>query len=267
MLRVGTSPACSSTRAFARGALFDPRWLLDFRTSTTSRHFSSPSRHFSSSSSRILLLPRATPACHFPSSVHRTSSIATRIILGMNCHQKNPYQPFDVGLLPSQRHLLGTSSGRHLLNLLGTDIRHFASLTPEVADRQDRLLKGQMALFWAGMWFMAFGAMFAIIPLFKLWCMSTGDSARADRNFTGHKEYDCLDQKDDPVCANRIVKVNFNGTVSHKLDWEFGPQQHAIYVAPGETALAFFKAKNVGTKPTLEEIKHQFPSDTNCSKK
>ncbi|KAF6093132.1 cytochrome c oxidase copper chaperone COX11 [Phyllostomus discolor] len=50
---------------------------------------------------------------------------------------------------------------------------------------------------------------------------------------------------------DRIIKVTFNADVHVSLQWNFRPQQTEIYVVPGETALAFYKAKNPTDKPVI----------------
>ncbi|GAB5580885.1 cytochrome c oxidase assembly protein COX11 [Prionailurus iriomotensis] len=50
---------------------------------------------------------------------------------------------------------------------------------------------------------------------------------------------------------DRIIKVTFNADVHASLQWNFRPQQTEIYVVPGETALAFYKAKNPTDKPVI----------------
>ena len=35
------------------------------------------------------------------------------------------------------------------------------------------------------------------------------------------------------------------------MNWSFWPQQQKLIIAPGETALAFYKAKNESTKPII----------------
>ncbi|KAM9119436.1 cytochrome c oxidase assembly protein COX11, mitochondrial isoform 2-T2 [Pangshura tecta] len=54
----------------------------------------------------------------------------------------------------------------------------------------------------------------------------------------------------EPV-KDRIIKITFNADVHASLHWNFRPQQTEIYVVPGETALAFYKAKNSTDKPVI----------------
>ncbi|XP_063817339.1 cytochrome c oxidase assembly protein COX11, mitochondrial [Pseudophryne corroboree] len=54
----------------------------------------------------------------------------------------------------------------------------------------------------------------------------------------------------EPV-KDRVIKVTFNADVHASLNWNFRPQQLEIYLVPGETALAFYKAKNSTSKPVI----------------
>lgn len=47
-----------------------------------------------------------------------------------------------------------------------------------------------------------------------------------------------------PTASGRRIKVTFSASTSDTLQWSFRPQQREISVLPGETALAFYKAKN-----------------------
>ena len=42
----------------------------------------------------------------------------------------------------------------------------------------------------------------------------------------------------------RELTISFTADVSESLDWKFTPSQSMVRVMPGETALAFYKAKN-----------------------
>eukprot|EP00392_Amoebophrya_sp_AT5.2_P003579 g3584.t1 len=114
----------------------------------------------------------------------------------------------------------------------------------------DRVFARRLILYGTAVWIFSLGALFFMVPFFKLWCSSAADSGKADRAF-GHKTYSYIEESERPDCAGRVIKVNFNGTVATNLDWDFQPQQHALYVAVGETALAFFRAKNVGKEPVI----------------
>ncbi|KAI8426621.1 hypothetical protein MSG28_005401 [Choristoneura fumiferana] len=48
---------------------------------------------------------------------------------------------------------------------------------------------------------------------------------------------------------HRPIRVKFNADVASSMQWNFKPQQPDITVLPGETALAFYTARNPTNKP------------------
>lgn len=50
---------------------------------------------------------------------------------------------------------------------------------------------------------------------------------------------------------DRVIKISFNADLSASMLWNFKPQQHEIKVMPGETALAFYTAKNPTNRPVI----------------
>lgn len=54
-----------------------------------------------------------------------------------------------------------------------------------------------------------------------------------------------------PVTSANRIKVTFNASISDTLPWKFIPQQREVRVLPGETALAFYKATNLGDKDII----------------
>lgn len=47
----------------------------------------------------------------------------------------------------------------------------------------------------------------------------------------------------------REITVTFNADVADGLPWRFSPAQRAVVVRPGQSALAFFTARNLGERP------------------
>lgn len=88
------------------------------------------------------------------------------------------------------------------------------------------------------------GASYAAVPLFKAFCESQGIDLKND--FRDIKLEDLkeklMSMKRD---ENRSIKVKFDASTSSDLLWKFKPCQDEISLVPGETALAFFKAKNL----------------------
>lgn len=114
-------------------------------------------------------------------------------------------------------------------------------------------------LWWtAGILMMMFGGVWAMVPLYKMYCQAFGEGT-ADR--TGHKSYSPPPQEDSSM-ARRLVSVDFQGMVHDGLPWEFKPQQKRLTVAPGETALAFYRARNLTDKPVIGvSVYHMIPPE------
>lgn len=89
--------------------------------------------------------------------------------------------------------------------------------------------------------FLAFS--YASVPIYRAICQRTGwggtpitDSTRFTRD------------KLSPVSTDRKLRVSFTAETSGALPWKFVPQQREVWVVPGETALAFYRAKNTGDR-------------------
>ena len=94
------------------------------------------------------------------------------------------------------------------------------------------------------------GASYAAVPLFKIFCESQGIDVNTD-----FKDMDLekLKQKLSQMkrVENRQIKVKFVASTASDLLWKFEPCQEEIVVAPGETALAFFRANNLTDRPII----------------
>lgn len=91
------------------------------------------------------------------------------------------------------------------------------------------------------------GVAYAGVPLFKVFCRSFG--------FGGNTELSkAIDTKRIETMAkvhDRVITVKFSADTAGAMRWKFRPQQTAIKVKPGETALAFYTATNPTDKPII----------------
>lgn len=83
------------------------------------------------------------------------------------------------------------------------------------------------------------GTTYAAVPLYRMFCAATG-FAGTPKVGTGRFESARLI----PIEGARRIKVHFNADHSEQLPWTFTPQQKSVSVLPGETSLAFYRAKN-----------------------
>ncbi|KEG04441.1 cytochrome c oxidase assembly protein COX11, putative [Plasmodium vinckei vinckei] len=88
-----------------------------------------------------------------------------------------------------------------------------------------------------------FGLSFAFVPLYQLFCQSTGYGGTTQKTFDISELFNKKANKD------RLIEVNF--TSQSNMPWAFKPEQKSIIVKPGETVLAFYRAKNLLDKPVI----------------
>eukprot|EP00439_Symbiodinium_sp_Y106_P085227 s481_g27.t3 len=125
--------------------------------------------------------------------------------------------------------------------------------------RRRQLEQSLQTTWWYGAAGMTiFALVFACVPLYKIYCQATGQGQASS---VGHKEYSPPPSKDS-VDAKRLVTVDFAATVHTSLPWQFVPQQRRVVVGLGETALAFYRAKNTSDRPIIGvSVYHMIPAE------
>jgi cytochrome c oxidase assembly protein subunit 11 len=81
------------------------------------------------------------------------------------------------------------------------------------------------------------GLSFAAVPLYRIFCQVTG---------YGGTTRAAVAVPD--VISDRTIKVRFNADISPDLPWRFRPEQHVVELHLGEQGLAFYRAKNLGSR-------------------
>jgi len=87
-----------------------------------------------------------------------------------------------------------------------------------------------------------FGVSYASVPLYKVFCSMTGFGGTTQRV----DEEKATTVK--PVAGAKMIKVYFTSQVPDTMPWKFTPTQREVKIVPGETALAFYTAKNMSDK-------------------
>ena len=98
----------------------------------------------------------------------------------------------------------------------------------------------------------AVGLTYASVPLYRLFCAQTGFGGTPMTGAgTGSGQF--APQRMTAVQGPRVrpITVRFNADCSAQLPWSFKPVQRSITVRPGETALAFFQAKNTSKQDII----------------
>lgn len=90
------------------------------------------------------------------------------------------------------------------------------------------------------------GVSYASVPLYRAFCAATGFAGTPQ---VGTGRFDA--ERMIPVEGSRKIKIHFNADKSNMLPWSFTPQQKFVVVMPGETSLAFYKAKNNSNKDII----------------
>lgn len=78
------------------------------------------------------------------------------------------------------------------------------------------------------------GLAFASVPLYRLFCQTTGYGGTTQVAVRPTGEV-----------RDRYIRVQFNADVNSGLPWRFVPLQKEILVRVGESALAFYEAENL----------------------
>lgn len=102
--------------------------------------------------------------------------------------------------------------------------------------RKDTSFKTRSTVYYiAGVGVLAVGLSYAAVPLYRLFCQaySYGGTTGAVESVKSLKKLE-----------DRPITIRFNADISSSMRWNFKPQQSEITVIPGETALAFYTARN-----------------------
>lgn len=84
------------------------------------------------------------------------------------------------------------------------------------------------------------GLSYAAVPLYRMFCQATGYAGTTQRA-----------EKAPGAVLDRTVLVRFDANTSPGLSWRFEPVQRQMRVRIGESNLAFFRATNASTEPTI----------------
>ncbi|ORY29966.1 cytochrome c oxidase assembly protein CtaG/Cox11-domain-containing protein [Naematelia encephala] len=93
------------------------------------------------------------------------------------------------------------------------------------------------------------GVTYAAVPLYRAFCSATGFSGvpvTDPTRFTPDRLYVTPE-----TAGRKRITVHFNAQAADSLPWKFEAQQRNVKVLPGETALAFYTATNMGEEDLI----------------
>uniref|UniRef100_A0A7E4V0Z8 Cytochrome c oxidase assembly protein COX11, mitochondrial n=1 Tax=Panagrellus redivivus TaxID=6233 RepID=A0A7E4V0Z8_PANRE len=126
-------------------------------------------------------------------------------------------------------------------------IRSYASAGPQPPklSKPRRVANRDSMYYVISIGVVAIGLTFAAIPAYRIFCEATafGGTTQIAKDFDKIENMSRVE--------DRLIKVQFNADVPSSMQWNFKPLQDEIYVHPGETALAFYTAKNPTDKPIV----------------
>ncbi|XP_064118368.1 cytochrome c oxidase assembly protein ctaG-like [Macrobrachium nipponense] len=89
------------------------------------------------------------------------------------------------------------------------------------------------------------GLSYAAVPLYRIFCQAYSYGGTIQQGHDAEK-VETMHKVD-----NRVITVRFNADTAASMTWNFKPQQSEIKVLPGETALAFYTARNPTDRPVI----------------
>jgi cytochrome c oxidase assembly protein subunit 11 len=119
-------------------------------------------------------------------------------------------------------------------------------------ERNEKNRRVNIAFYMSSMAILMLGITYASVPLYKMFCEATGFDGIVRK--AGDEEAVAanvreLSQRMDK--SHPLIRIHFSSTPSSLLPWTFEPEQRDIYIQPGETALAFYRAKNESNRPII----------------
>lgn len=93
------------------------------------------------------------------------------------------------------------------------------------------------------------GVTYAAVPLYRMFCSATGFAGTPTVLSTSSGRFD--PSRLTPDTDARRIRVHFNADRAEALPWKFFPQQKYVDVLPGESSLAFYKARNESKKDVI----------------
>ncbi|EGF97758.1 uncharacterized protein MELLADRAFT_73700, partial [Melampsora larici-populina 98AG31] len=106
-----------------------------------------------------------------------------------------------------------------------------------------------LMLYTLSLGILTLGLSYAAVPLYRVFCSVTGYNGTPLTKQEGNGKFSA-DRISRPI-GEKSITVRFNADKSDTLNWKFWPCQKSVKVKPGETVLAFYKAKNLSDKDIL----------------
>lgn len=130
-------------------------------------------------------------------------------------------------------------AARRLARVNFERIQREVELKTKMRNRSAAYYSGSVIMFFLGLSCVA-------VPFYRYLCKRTGWGGTPitdARVFTPDKVI--------PVETNKRIRILFTCRASGILPWKFTPLQKEVYIVPGETALVFYRAKNMSKEDII----------------
>ena len=143
-----------------------------------------------------------------------------------------------------------TSKGTEIRTRAVTSSARASSGRRGGADANAREANATGAKYLGAMVVAVVGATYASVPLYRMFCQATGFGGTTRRATLEEKlESEAWSKEARDEASKREIKIYFNADVAEGMPWRFRPTQKSVTVRPGESALAFYTAKNNSSTP------------------
>ncbi|KAK6462663.1 Cox11 cytochrome oxidase assembly protein [Scheffersomyces coipomensis] len=163
----------------------------------------------------------------------------------MTVLRSNIIHPSSLRYISISRRIFQNQSPIHESSIIQQERDALDKLTKAREERQ-RYRNRTAGYYSASLGIVFLALAFCAVPIYRAICQRTGwggipitDSAK----FTPDKVI--------PVETNKRIRIQFTCQSSGVLPWKFTPLQREVYVVPGETALAFYRAKNMSKEDII----------------
>ncbi|KAF9425479.1 Cytochrome c oxidase assembly protein cox11, mitochondrial [Podila epigama] len=184
-----------------------------------------------------VIFARQVPGAHMP-------NVRSRIPLTQRCNHRSfashHHQPPSSS--PSRASASSTSPSR--ASASSTSASSYRAPPPESARLKHK--NTDMLLYTTSILIATLGLSYAAVPLYRMFCSATGLGGAPQVGETKFAPERLMPQNN-----HRRIKIKFNADTSTSLQWSFQPQQRQVQVLPGETALAFYTAKNKSSEDVI----------------
>jgi len=120
---------------------------------------------------------------------------------------------------------------------------HFFEGKPYLQELPPAQREKTTMLYVVSLWILTVGLSYAAVPLYRIYCQKTGYGGTTQKGHDTEKVENMKAKKD------RVLTIKFNADTAATMQWNFKPQQAEVNLYAGETALAFYTARNPTPKP------------------